>query len=695
MVALLADIAARTPAEHPFLGEGKLPALRAELAGLSSDAAPRDRWDLHRQIGMEELRLGRTEQAIEDLRAAVKILPELQGKVERRDAIQTAFQLGLAYMRWGESQNCVAHHTLESCLLPIQGSGVHVRQDGSRQAISLFTQVLANDPGNASARWLLNVAWMTVGGYPESVPEPLRIPPETFASEEPFPRFVDAAPRLGLNTFNLSGGAIADDFDNDGDLDLMVSTFDTSGHLRFWRRNADGTFTDRSREAGLEGLLGGLNMVQADYDNDGNLDFYVIRGAWIGSAGRHPDSLVRNLGDGTFADVTFEAGLGEVHYPSQTAAWGDYDLDGDLDLYVGNETGPTQRSPCQLFRNEGSGKFTEVGAKAGVENYRFTKGVVWGDYDGDRLPDLYVSNLGEENRLYRNNGDGTFTDVAPRLGVTRPIRSFPVWFWDFNQDGALDIFVSSYWPPVHHSAASYMGLPHGAELARLYVGDGRGGFREAAAEMGLRRVTLPMGSNHGDLDNDGWLDFYLGTGYPGYEGLVPNVMYRNRGGKGFADVTTAGGFGHLQKGHAVAFADLDEDGDQDVFEQMGGAYAGDAFRNVLFENPGFGNHWLKVKLIGKTSNRSAIGARVRVEIAEGGARRSIYRHVGSGGSFGANPLRREIGLAKAGRVERLEVFWPTTGATQVFETIPADQSIEITEGKASWRTVTVPQGSFH
>jgi len=421
----------------------------------------------------------------------------------------------------------------------------------------------------------------------------------------------------------------------------------------------------------------------------------VIRGAWLGAAGRHPDSLIRNNGNGTFTDVTFAAGLGRAHWPSQTACWGDYDNDGDLDLFVGNETGPTLRSPCELFRNEGNGTFTEVAAEAGVENFRFTKGAVWGDYDNDRLPDLYVSNLGEENRLYRNEGNGKFTDVAPRLGVTHPVRSFPVWFWDFNNDGALDIFVSSYWPPVHHSAASYMGLPHGAELARLYVGDGRGGFREAAAEMGLRRVTLPMGSNHGDLDNDGWLDFYLGTGYPGYEGLVPNVMYRNRGGKGFADVTTAGGFGHLQKGHAVAFADLDEDGDQDVFEQMGGAYAGDAFRNVLFENPGFGNHWLKVKLIGKTSNRSAIGARVRVEIAEGGARRSIYRHVGSGGSFGANPLRREIGLAKAGRVERLEVFWPTTGATQVFETIPADQSIEITEGKASWRTVTVPQGSFH
>ena len=127
-----------------------------------------------------------------------------------------------------------------------------------------------------------------------------------------------------------------------------------------------------------------------------------------------------------------------------------------------------------------------------------------------------------------------------------------------------------------------------------------------------------MGANFGDLDNDGWLDFYLGTGYPDYEGLIPNVMYRNRGGTGFADVTTAGGFGHLQKGHGVSFADLDNDGDQDVFEQMGGAYPGDGFADVLFENPGFGNHWIAVKLVGARSNRSAIGARIRVEIVERG-----------------------------------------------------------------------------
>jgi hypothetical protein len=196
-----------------------------------------------------------------------------------------------------------------------------------------------------------------------------------------------------------------------------------------------------------------------------------------------------------------------------------------------------------------------------------------------------------------------------------------------------------------------------------------------------------MGSNFGDADNDGYPDFYLGTGFPGYEGLMPNVLYRNRGGTGFSDVTTAAGVGHLQKGHAVAFADFDHDGDLDIFSQMGGAYRGDGFWNVLFENPGFGRQWLGVRLAGTRSNRSAIGARLRAEIVEDGKARSVHAWIGSGGSFGANPLRAHLGLGKAERVERLEVFWPVTGETQSFTAVPAGRVIEITEGAESYRVM--------
>ena len=190
-----------------------------------------------------------------------------------------------------------------------------------------------------------------------------------------------------------------------------------------------------------------------------------------------------------------------------------------------------------------------------------------------------------------------------------------------------------------------------------------------------------MGSNFGDLDADGFLDFYLGTGYPDYEAVMPNVLYRNLGGERFVDVSLAAGFGHLQKGHAVVFADIDSDGDLDVFEQMGGAFPGDGFGDALFENPGFGNRWLGLRLVGDESNRSAIGARIRVDVVDAnGERRRIYRRVNGGGSFGGNPLRQTIGLGRPAAVEKVDVYWPTTDLTQTFAEVEMDRLYRIVEG---------------
>jgi len=229
------------------------------------------------------------------------------------------------------------------------------------------------------------------------------------------------------------------------------------------------------------------------------------------------------------------------------------------------------------------------------------------------------------------------------------------------------------------------------ENQKLYRGNGAGGFQDVTEAARLAEPNAPMGANFGDLDNDGYPDFYLGTGYPPYYALMPNVMYWNRGGKEFADVTTAGGFGHLQKGHAVAFADLDGDGDQDVFEQMGGALAGDRFWDVLYRNPGFGNHWIEIELAGVASNRAGIGARIRVEVFESGERRTIYKHVNSGGSFGGNSVGRQmLGLGRAERIVELEVYWPTSGRTQKFPGVALDGRYLLREGAARLETLPNP-----
>ncbi|MDQ3254823.1 MAG: CRTAC1 family protein [Acidobacteriota bacterium] len=202
-------------------------------------------------------------------------------------------------------------------------------------------------------------------------------------------------------------------------------------------------------------------------------------------------------------------------------------------------------------------------------------------------------------------------------------------------------------------------------MPRLYRNQGNGTFADVTKQTKLDRVILPMGANYGDLDNDGWLDCYFGTGTPQFEALLPNKMFRNAEGRVFQDVTTSGGFGHLQKGHAVSFGDLDHDGDQDIFEVIGGALAGDAYQSVLFENPGHGSRWLTLELTGERENRSAIGVRVRVRVKTKEGTRDIHRTISSGGSFGASPFRLHVGLGDAVAVDEIEIRWPVARKTQL------------------------------
>jgi tetratricopeptide (TPR) repeat protein len=599
------------------------------------------------------------------------------------------FLQGVAALRRGETENCVACQCRTSCILPIQPEAVHQKREGSREAIGFFTEYLQTNPDDIGAQWLLNVASMTLGEYPEAVPAAFRLPSSAFQSEVDIGRFLDIAAPLGVNRLNEAGGAIMDDFDNDGLLDLVVTSGEHTQPMAFYRNRGDGTFEDRTQAAGLDKQLGGFYCVQTDYNNDGYLDIYVCRGAWLQKPLRH--TLLRNNGNGTFTDVTAQAGL-LAPVDSQVAVWADYDNDGFLDLFVGGES-----VPSRLYHNRGDGTFEEVSARAGVANAGFIcKGANWGDFDGDGYPDLYVSNSNGPPRLFHNNRDGTFTDVAPQLGITQPVKGFSCWFWDYDNDGWLDIFASAYEVNLNRNVEDFLGRPNQGQKCRLYRNLQGKGFADVTEAVGLDRAVSPMGSNFLDVDNDGFLDLYLATGGPNYSLLVPNRLFKNVDGKRFVDITMSSGTGHLQKGHAVACGDWDRDGNVDMFVQIGGFVPGDRFRNALFQNPGHDNHWITVKLVGKKTNRAAIGARIKLALP-GDPRRSIYRHVTSGSSFGGNTLQQTIGVGKATSISSLEIYWPTTKTTQVFRDVSTDQAIEITEfattyRRLNWKRIPQPQG---
>jgi hypothetical protein len=474
-----------------------------------------------------------------------------------------------------------------------------------------------------------------------------------------------------------------DDFERNGLFDIVTSDFGECAPMHFFHNNGDGTFSDHTAQAGLSEQLGGLNLIQTDYNNDGCLDILVLRGAW-----EFPQrmSLLRNNCDGTFTDVTKAAGL-DVPIQTQTGVWADIDNDGYLDLFVGNENGPSH-----LFRNKGDGTFEDISHAAGVDQVAYTKAVVAADYDNDGFVDFYVSNLNGDHFLYHNNHNRTFTDVALQAGVQKPWQSFGAWFFDYDNDGWPDLFVTSYYVSVDESIRSYLSLPPNAETLKLYKNLGNGTFRDVTAEVGLDRVFMPMGSNFGDIDNDGFLDIYLGTGNPSYASMLPNVMLHNKEGKFFTDVTASSGTGELHKGHGVAFADMDNDGAEDLLTEIGGAVPGDSHAFRLFENPGNSNDWISLHLVGVKTNRAAIGARIKVTVQnEGKMPRPIYRTVGSGGSFGASPLTQHIGLGKSARIVDLEITWPGSSTHQNFSNVAVDQFLEIKEFEKSYEKLQRPR----
>ncbi len=684
--------------DNPILGHAEVDRLAARVAKGAS--RPVDDLEVRLLYVQSLLRVGRVDEATEQIDTALTIAKRFAALQARIVDVHRA--RALAYLRKAEVENCVRRHNADCCVFPLREGGVHTVTSPIEQAMQSYLRALKAKPDALDLAWLLNISAMALGRHPDGVPPRYLIPAGDPSSREGYGairRFVDVAAANGVAAFNLCGGCIAEDFDGDGVLDVLTTTSDPKEHAILYRGLGGLAFADGSRDSGLEGQLGGLNCVGADYDSDGDVDALVLRGAWMQDDGQIRNSLLRNEGGGRFVDVTHAAGLADAARPTQAACFADFDDDGDLDVYVGNEYRPdaTGRYPSELFVQVDPGRFEERAAAAGVTNDRYAKGVCVGDYDNDGDVDLYVSNVGR-NRLYKNDGrkDGpgglSFTDVAEELGVAEPAgRSFACWFFDMDNDGWLDLFVTGFRATLADVAADHLGRPHGAEPPRLYR-NREGRFEDVARDVGLDHAWLPMGANFGDLDNDGWLDVFLGTGDPEYETLVPNVMLRNVGGERFVDVTTAGGFGHLQKGHGIAFADFDEDGDQDLYLQLGGFYPGDRFANALLQNPGHGNHWLKVRLVGATSNRSAIGARMVVEIeGEDGEVRRVHRAVGAVSSFGGSPLRQEIGLGAARAVRSLEVTWPTSRTRQRFTDVPLDTSLIVIEGEDSFERV-VPRG---
>jgi hypothetical protein len=633
-----------------------------------------------------ELQEGHEQEAI-DIYSKISKLPRYMNPVNIMP------DQAVAYMRLGERANCMLSHNGSSCIFPIKGAGIHEVQTGSQQAIETLENILKSNAHDAQSRWLLNIAYMTLGRYPTQVPAPYLIP-NLNAGDGPYKvkPFTDVAANVGINLNSRAGGSIAEDFDNDGYIDIITTGMDLQDHMHYFHNNGDGTFSDRTAQSGLQDMVGGLNMEQTDYNNDGHPDIFIMRGGWLRDGfGNQPSSLLKNNGHGGFTDVTIAAGINFMH-PTQTAVWSDFNNDGWLDVFIGMEShggaDPKNNHPSALYINNHDGTFKEMAQKAHCRINDFVKGVTSADYNNDGWPDIFVSTMSGRKYLLKNKCNGgkevDFEDVTKKAGINITQNTFTTWFYDYNNDGWPDILVGSYNFTTtlgYYAALEALGTPvtdNGNIF--LFKNNRDGTFTNVTREVGLNKVVFSMGGNFGDIDNDGYPDIYFGTGNPDFGSLIPNKLFRNIGGKKFADVTGSSRTGNLQKGHGVSFADFRNNGLQDIFIEMGGAYTGDAYKSALYLNPGQNsNNWIGLKLIGKKSNRCAIGSRIKIAFTENGLPRNVFKDVNSGGSFGASPLRQEIGIGRASIIDDIEIRWAGSGTVQHLQKVTPNQFLEITE----------------
>jgi hypothetical protein len=684
MIGTLAEISKKVYSPYnPFASEARLKHFVKEFP-TATNLKDSTTWQF--LIANTLLELGEEQEAI---RVGESMLQNLQGQGKAPQQVVKRL-LAIAHLRMGERINCIKNHTGESCIFPIRGAGIQQDTAATQQAIRYYIDILNTNHSDLESRWLLNIAYMAIGRYPDDVPEQLLIPGLSDQDSVTIKPFVDVAMHQGLQIGNMAGGSVVDDMNNDGYLDIVTTGWDLSEGMHYYIASGDGTYKDVSAQSGLDQITGGLNLVQTDYNNDGWKDLFVLRGAWLRNFGEQPNSLLKNNGDGTFTDVTKKAGLFSLR-PTHSAVWADFNNDGWLDVFVGHETTVGKDNyPSELFINKGDGTFNEIGKAAGCDYALFVKGATAGDYNNDDNVDLFLSTLDGKKILLQNMGaEGgriSFKNVSEHAGLAKDTTpTFTTWFWDYDNDGYADLLFTGYnfertlaW----YAAESALGIKHERSgKVFVYRNRGDGTFEDMSEKLGLKQLVFAMGGNFGDINNDGYPDMYFGTGNPVYQSLLPNKMFLNLGGNKFADVTTSSRLGNLQKGHGVSFADMDYDGDEDIYIEMGGAYPGDAYQNSFYINPGQNdNHWIKVSLEGKDANKAAIGAKIKLTFDDNGKIRNVYKVLNSGGSFGSNPLLQHIGIGAANTLKQIEIKWPGCKHIQRFNDVAADQHIHIIEG---------------
>lgn len=597
------------------------------------------------------------------------------------DDTRTRLELARTYMKCGLFQEAVeelavvAQDPQMASRAAYERLIAYYRLGDYPQAIRQGIVCVEQDANHDRARYWLWLAAQKAGGYPDTVPAHARM--QVVAGYHPTALQLDeVAAEIGLDKTCGGRGTAVFDATGDGTLDVVIAGAHAGCSL--FLNNGDGTFCDGSVGSGLDKCVYGFGLAVGDYTNNGLSDLFVSGLGFFDGQGL----LMRNNGDGTFTDVTEAAGL-DLWGPAFIGTWVDTNNNGYLDLFVVNNLGGLfdRKTPNRLFRNNGDGTFTDVTQASGLHTVWPSLGAAWGDFNNNGLPDLFISNMGRA-QLYRNNGDGTFTDVSRAAGIDTPTIGSVCLCCDIDNDGWLDIvqFTYSYAQDAIYTLRHGHGPPGGSPL-RVFRNNRDGTFTNIAAELGLHGCWGTMSGTVGDVTNNGYVDLLLGNGDPSIDRTEASILLANDGSR-FHNVTFAAGMPFTGKGHGVNMADLAGDGRLHLIVGAGGLYPGDLLTTTVYRPRRRLGNYLNVRLVGTRSNRSAIGARLRLQ-ASG---RDQHRLVSGGSGFGCLPFEQHFGLGATGHIDGLEIRWPS-GHQQWVDQLPVNDTVRIVEGQHGWQPV--------
>ena len=548
-------------------------------------------------------------------------------------------------------------------------------QDASNQFFDMLSDSFKLGYDN---RVKLNYNHMFLGSYPSGLMQDkvlslTKMNAKTFTGS----RAEEAAATYGVQTKGTAGGAAWLDIDSDGDEDMIQT-----GHLLTEQvivlQNDNGTFKDVTASSGLQGLTGGDIVSTADVDNDGDLDVLIGRGRDQYIYGQFPNSLLINNGDGTFEDIGMTCGLLD-YAPTSSVAWADFNKDGYLDVFVANGAYRGAHK-SKLYRNNGNLTFTEI--SEGISDFLdiHATSAVWIDTDGDGYPALMVGN-GKGTGVFFTNDKGTLKIANNPL--TSHTNTIDICLTDVENDGDLDlIFLSDRGLGVPPPTLLYGELmtDEVQSMNALYLNNGKGGFSKSDLIGGLGMVDNSITASVIDYDNDGYEDIYLNTGGQQPEDLLPNRLFRNMSGLGFEEITLITGTGLLTKSSGVAMADIDQDGDIDIYSKGGGYYDGDKTPSALFVNPTASTTVYRLQLIGKLNNRMGIGTKVVFEgTLPDGTSSQVVRWIHSGHGLTTYASSLPIAVGKL-NVNAVNITWPD-GLQQSISDLPADNLLVFDESK--------------